>query len=91
MLRKGYRTNLGALFKNVVVVEGHVSTGHLSNSSIKKAKVAIEMVIVSSNFSKNLWFTFVLMLNDFYFFHLMKGRVKLSYNSAKLSGRGEMY
>ena len=44
-------------------VAGNLSIGHLSNSSVKSAKVAIKIIIISSYFGKNLWCTFTEMLD----------------------------
>ena len=47
-----------------VLVVGHLSTEHLSKSSIKSAKVAIKMVIISGYFGKKLMLHFTLILNE---------------------------
>ena len=45
-------------------IVGPISTGHLTTISVKSAKVAIKMVIISNYFGKNVWCTFTQMLNE---------------------------
>ena len=43
-------------------MEGHLSTGYLSKSSVESVKVAIKTVILSIYFGKILWRTFTQIL-----------------------------
>ena len=43
-------------------MEGHLSTGYFSKSSVICAKVALKMVIISIYFGKILWRTFTQIL-----------------------------
>ena len=56
--------------RSLEVVVGHLSTGHLSISSVKRTKVAIKIVMISSYFGKmmngNFFFFFFLLIKSFF-------------------------
>ena len=59
---------------------GHLSTGHLSKLSIKNAKVALKMVIVSSYIGKHSSFTYAQILNEKIYIFFKVNKVGLQVN-----------
>ena len=65
-------------------VIGHLSSGNLSTSTVKSAKVDIKVVIISSYFGKNSWCIFAEMLNDFFLLRYQKVGLQVNVQLSRL-------